>query len=125
MTDLSTTTEQAEELVQEAHDDSHSADHSDKTVIFGTTINAPVYTVVFGALGALTVFELLIAELFPRNFLTTGLLVIASIIKAVLVVLFYMHLKDDNPLYALALIIPLGIGLTAAIFLLAVPVTGY
>ncbi|MCC6615189.1 MAG: cytochrome C oxidase subunit IV family protein [Anaerolineae bacterium] len=123
MTDMSTTT-QAEELAQEAHD-SHSADHSDKTVLFGTTINAPVYTVVFGALGALTLFELLIAELFPRNFLTTGLLVIASIIKAVLVVLFYMHLKDDNPLYALALVVPLGIGLIAAFFLLAVPVTGY
>ena len=122
MTDMPT--EQAEELAQEVHD-RHSADHSDKTVILGTTINAPVYTVIFGALGVLTLFELLIAELLPRNFLTTGLLVIASVTKAVLVVLFYMHLKDDNPLYALALIVPLGIGLIASLFLLAVPVTGY
>lgn len=124
MTDLSTTTEQAEDIAHDVHD-SHSADHSDKTVVFGTTINAPVYTVIFGALGLLTLFELAIAELLPRNIVTTTLLVAASITKAVLVVLFYMHLKDDNPLYALALIIPLGIGLLSSIFLLAVPVTGY
>ena len=120
MTDTSHTHEQ-----QADGHDSHSADHSNTTVIFGRTINQPVYTVVFGVLGALTVFELIVAELFERNWLTTSLLVIASVIKAVLVVLFYMHLKDDNPLYALALIIPLFIGLISVFFLLAVPITGY
>ena len=124
MTDMSTTVEHAEDAAQELHD-SHSADHSDKTVILGTTINAPIYTVVFGALALLTFFELAVAELLPRNFVTTTLLVIASIIKAVLVVLFYMHLKDDNPLYALALVLPLFIGLLATFFLLAVPTSTY
>ena len=94
-------------------------------MILGTTINAPIYTVVFGALALLTFFELAVAELLPRNFVTTTLLVIASIIKAVLVVLFYMHLKDDNPLYALALVLPLFIGLIATFFLLAVPTSTY
>jgi caa(3)-type oxidase subunit IV len=121
MTDMPHGADQAQD---ESHD-SHSADHSNKTVLFGYTIHQPVYTVVFGGLALLTAFELGIAELFERTWLTTGLLVVASVIKAVLVVLFYMHLKDDNPLYALALIIPLLIGLVSTIFLLTVPITGY
>jgi cytochrome c oxidase subunit 4 len=108
-----------------AHEDTHSADHADKTVVFGYTIHQPVYTVVFGALALLTAFELAVAELLPRNWFTTGLLIVASVVKAALVVLFYMHLKDDNPLYALALIVPLLIGIVSTIFLLAVPTTGY
>jgi hypothetical protein len=43
----------------------------------------------------------------------------------VLVVWYYMHLRTDSKLYALAIIIPLLIGIVATIFLLAVPTTGY
>jgi caa(3)-type oxidase subunit IV len=113
------------DLSEQEAADTHSADHGSTTVLFGRTINQPVYTVVFAGLALITAVELALAELFERSGIITALLVILSVIKAVLVVLFYMHLKDDNPLYALALIIPLFIGLVSTIFLIAVPITGY
>jgi hypothetical protein len=40
-------------------------------------------------------------------------------------VLFYMHLREDNRLFALALILPLAIATLSALFLLAVPPSSY
>jgi cytochrome c oxidase subunit 4 len=101
-----------------------AAHHGDKTVVFGRTFDMPIYTFVFFVLAAVTVVEVIIAEL-PEGFLGTALLVGLSAAKAVLVVLFYMHLREDSRIFALALIIPLIIAAIAALFLLAVPTTGY
>lgn len=104
----------------------HALPHrvADTTVIRGVTIPLPLYTVIFLVLGAITIFEVLIASL-PKGFLATLLLITCSGIKAVLVVLFYMHLREDSRLFAVALLLPLFIAAVSALFLLSVPPTGY
>ncbi len=107
-----------------AQDHALAAHHGDTTVLFGRTINMPIYTVVFVALAIITIIEVIIAEL-PEGLLGSTLLVALSAAKAVMVVMFYMHLREDSRLFALAIIIPLIIAGVAMLFLLAVPTTGY
>lgn len=99
-------------------------DDGKATYFFGRIIPMPVYTVVFGVLAGITLVEVIISEL-PEGFLGTLLLAALSIAKAVLVVLFYMHLRSDNRIFALALILPLMVGIIATMFLLAVPTVDY
>jgi cytochrome c oxidase subunit 4 len=94
------------------------------TVIRGYTIPLPLYTVIFLILGAITILEVVVASL-PKGFLSTVILITCSAIKAVLVVLFYMHLREDSRMFALALILPVVIAGVAMLFLLSVPPTGY
>lgn len=96
------------------------------TTIAGRTFPYPIYTVIFGILGVITIVEILIAELLPREFFLTPILLIGlSIVKAVLVVQHYMHLKEDSKVFAIALLLPVFISLISVMFLLAVPTTGY
>lgn len=97
---------------------------SNTTVLLGRVIPLPLYTVVFIILAAITAVEVVLAEL-PHGFLTAPLLLVLSGAKAVLVVLFYMHLRDDSRMFAVALALPLFIAIVASLFLLSVPVTGY
>lgn len=97
---------------------------SSTTVFMGRTFPVPIYTFVFFVLGAITIIEVLISEL-PHGFLTAPVLLALSASKAILVVMFYMHLRDDSRIFAFALILPLLIALVASIFLLTVPITGY
>jgi caa(3)-type oxidase subunit IV len=119
----------AQNLFNQA-DAEHSGLHhdplSDTTTVFGREITVPggLYTVVFGALAAATVVEFILFEL-PRGFLTVPLMLAFGIFKAVLVVMFYMHLRSDSRVFTVTLLIPLGVALVATLFLLAVPVTGY
>jgi caa(3)-type oxidase subunit IV len=99
-------------------------DDGDSTYFFGRIIPMPMYTVIFGTLAVITLIEVVISEL-PEGFLGTLSLVVLSLAKAVLVILFYMHLRNDSRIFAVALILPLIIGLISAMFLLAVPTTGY
>ncbi len=93
-----------------------------KTVVFGRELPYPIYTVVFGALAVITAVEIAIAELLSRDFfLTIPALLVLSTAKVVLVVLYYMHLKDDNRIYAIALVLPVFIATIATLFLTAVP----
>lgn len=94
------------------------------TVIAGRVIPLPVYTVVFIVLGILTLFELALAEVFPRGGLTIPILLLASLTKAALVVWFYMHLNSDSRVFALTLLIPVLMVVLAMGFLLIVPI-GY
>lgn len=97
---------------------------SDVTEIFGFTIPYPVYTVVFGVLGVLTVLEVLVGT-GSEGFLRIPLLVGLAGVKAVLVVLYYMHLKTDSRAYRWTLLVPLVIALAAVIWLLIVPPVAY
>lgn len=102
------------------------AHHADEPVVFlGRTFNTNIYTFIFGVLAALTVFEIITAELLPNGFIRTMLLLIPSLIKALLVMAFYMHLREDSRMFTLAIAMPIGIGVVALLFLLAVPTSGY
>jgi cytochrome c oxidase subunit 4 len=97
--------------------------HGDTTTIFGRTINMNVYTVVFFALGILTLIEVALFEL-PRGFLTIPVMIGLALIKAGLVVYFYMHLNKDSRMFAVALLVPTVMVVLATFFLMIVP-TGY
>ncbi len=97
---------------------------SDTTVVFGRSIPLPLYTVVYATLAVITIVEVLLT-FFPHGILLTLILLGLSIGKMVLVVLFYMHLREDSRLFAAALILPLFIALVASLFLIAAPPTGY
>jgi caa(3)-type oxidase subunit IV len=88
-------------------------------------VNQPVYTVVFGALAIITIIEVASAEIFPDGFLLTIWLAGLSISKALMVMWFYMHLKDDSRIFAIAIALPLIIAGVATLFLTAVPPFGY
>ena len=123
MLDAIETAEQAHSTEPEHHD-AHAEMLANEAHLLGRTFPVPLYTLVFSILAILTIIEVIITEL-PDGWLGTLLLVILSIIKAVLVVWFYMHLKTDNKLYALALLVPLFLGLVATFFLIAVPHVAY
>ncbi len=111
----------AEEIkhTPEAHAE---AAHHDTVTFGGRTM--PIYTAIFAILAVITIIEVVIAEL-PDGWLGTLLLVILSAAKAILVVAFYMHLREDSRIFLAALLLPLFIGIIAMLFLLAVPTTGY
>lgn len=102
----------------------HNAPHGDTTEVFGMRIPYPVYTVVFGALAVLTLLEVLIGT-GGEGFLRIPLLVAIAVVKAGLVVLYYMHLKTDSRWYRWTLGIPLFIAIVAILWLLIVPPVAY
>ncbi len=116
----------AAEAKSEAHDLLHQEYLSDEVELLGRRFSVPggIYTVVFGALAVATLLEVIIFEL-PRGFFTIPLMLALALMKAVLVVLFYMHLRTDSRIFALTLLIPVGVALAATLYLLAVPPTGY
>lgn len=105
-----------------AHDE--HAHHDDRFVFMGKTYDMPVYTAVFIVLGILTLIEVAIAELTDAFFTAPSLLII-GLLKAGLVMYYYMHLKDDTRLFAISIILPIVVALLSLMFLLAVPPSGY
>jgi cytochrome c oxidase subunit 4 len=108
----------------ETREEAHARVHGNTTELFGITIPYPVYTVVFGALAVLTLLEVLVGT-GGEGFLRIPLLLVMAVVKAALVVLFYMHLKTDSIVYRWALLIPLFIAIVAMIWLLIVPPVAY
>jgi caa(3)-type oxidase subunit IV len=88
------------------------------------TLPGGIYTFIFLVLGALTIFELAIAQL-PAGPFILPVLLVASLFKALLVVTFYMHLNTDNIFYRLVLGIPVGVAIVCTLFLLSVPPVAY
>lgn len=105
----------------------HHHVHSDTTVILGREITVPggIYTVVFVVLALLTVFEIIIAEVGLPSGISVPILAAASLAKAVLVVMFYMHLREDSRFFTYAVIIPLAMVSMIIVFLLIMPPFGY
>ncbi len=106
----------------ESHDTHH---HSDTVNLGFTTVTVPggIYTVVFVILGILTAIEVLLAETTNAEAFAIALLLTLAISKAVLVVMYYMHLKDDSRLFSLSLIVPLVIAILSVLYLIGVPVS--
>lgn len=104
----------------------HIEDFSDTTIIMGRAVTVPggIYTVVFVALGVATLVEIVLAEM-PRGILTIPLMLGLALAKATLVVMYYMHLKEDSRIFTYTLLLSLGMAVLSLLFLLAVPSTGY
>lgn len=103
--------------VEDAHA-SHA--HGETTVFMGKEYPIPIYTSVFLALGVLTIVEVLIAEIISGDIKIPFMIAIA-LVKATLVVMFYMHLNTDSRIFALTLAVPLVIALLGTLFLLGIP----
>ena len=97
----------------------HAGHPGDTTILFGREFNIPLYTSVFIALGILTLIEVLISG-FESDAVIVPLLILA-VAKALLVVIFYMHLKTDNRIFATVLAVAMGVAAVSVLFLLAVP----
>jgi caa(3)-type oxidase subunit IV len=126
MSDLAERSETTIQPHPEAHDHAHT-DTVTVPVLGTITVPGGMYTVVFGVLGILTALEVLIYELLkgaeePLFGIRSVALFIISLGKAGLVVWFYMHLKTDNPIFRLALIVPVIIVVISVVYLLGVPV---
>lgn len=115
-----------EEVVEEVetHNDHH---YTDEVVLpfVGSIGSMPggIYTFIFGVLAAITLIEVLITIVLPENNFVIALLALLSLSKAYLVVMFYMHLNNDNPLFRVVIILPLVIVLLSTLYLLGVPAT--
>ncbi|MBI4355065.1 MAG: cytochrome C oxidase subunit IV family protein [Candidatus Omnitrophica bacterium] len=83
-----------------------------------TAHRQPNYLTIFWALLLLTLIEVAIAYLpWPRSVKMTSLISLA-IVKALLVALFFMHLKFDRRLLAIIALIPLALTGLVTVFLL-------
>ncbi len=98
--------------------------HGDTTVLFGQVLPFPIYTVIFFGLGILTLIEVVMAEVISSDAKIPILLGIA-IVKAYLVVYYYMHLNTDSRIFAITLALPIMIAVLSALFLFAVDPVSY
>ena len=118
----------------------HEGGHHSNTVrLLGReiTVEGGIYTVVFGGLAILTVIEVMSAEFLKGAIhdapdaaatlqaIKAILLLGIAIIKSSLVIWFYMHLRDEKPLLAVVLLLPLLIAALSIMYLLAIPPIGY
>ncbi|MBK9123142.1 MAG: cytochrome C oxidase subunit IV family protein [Chloroflexi bacterium] len=125
MSEQSHAPEMAEAAEAAAHGEHAAhAEHAETTVVFGRELPFPLYTVVFLGLGILTIIEVLVAEVFSSGIKIPILLALAAV-KAYLVVYYYMHLKTDSRLFAVALIVPLVVALVSMLFVLITPPGSY
>ena len=71
-------------------------------------ITPRTYVIVFGWLTLLTAMEVITAAIGLDESLRVPVLIVIAIIKALLVVLFYMHLRYDSRWYWVTLLVPIG-----------------
>ena len=123
-------------MAEATHHDGH---YSNTVRLLGReiTVEGGVYTIVFVGLAILTVIEVLSAEYLKGAIhdapsaaatlqaIKAVLLLGIAIIKAGLVIWFYMHLRDEKPLLAVVLLLPLLIATLSIMYLLAIPPGGY
>ncbi len=118
------------------HDGGH---HSNSVRLIGReiTVEGGIYTVVFVGLAILTVIEVVSAEFLKGAIhdapsaaatlqaIKAVLLLGIAIVKSSLVIWFYMHLRDEKPVLAVVLLLPLLIATLSVMYLLAIPPIGY
>ena len=64
------------------------------------------YVVVFAALAAMTLIEIGMTQASLAASLATGLFLAFSLAKATMVVMFFMHLRDDSRIYTAIFLLP-------------------
>lgn len=114
-------TEHEQHSAVEPAENAHA--HNDNFVFRGQEYPIPLYTAVYIGLGLLTLIEITLSQI-ERGGLTIPVMLIIAVLKASLVVWFYMHLNKDSRIFALTLLIPTVLVILATIFLMIVP-TGY
>ena len=75
------------------------------------------YVIVFGWLTIMTALEVAVTAMGLDESVRIPVLVVIAIIKALLVILFYMHLRYDSRWFWFPLIVPLGFVLLLAKYL--------
>jgi caa(3)-type oxidase subunit IV len=112
-------TDQPSDNHEQATHDDHAL-HSDTVTIGGRSITMPggLYTLVFVVLAVVTLIEVVLAESPLPPMIAYPLLAALSIGKAVLVVLYYMHLLQDSRIFAYAFGIPLAMASVIVIFVM-------
>lgn len=104
----------------------HGSAHPAQETLFGRPIPFAAYTGIFIILAVTSLVEVLLAESIPfDSWVRIPLLAGLSAMKAVLVMAYYMHLKDDSKIFAAAIILPIAVGIVATMFLLSVPIASY
>jgi len=71
-------------------------------------ITPRTYVIVFGWLTLFTALEVLVAAIGLDESLRVPLLIVIAAIKALLVLLFYMHLRYDSRWFWALLLLPIG-----------------
>jgi len=80
-------------------------------------ITPRTYVIVFGWLTLFTALEVLVAAIGLDESIRVPVLVVIAIIKALLVVLFYMHLRYDSKWYWVILTVPIAFVLLLSTYL--------
>ena len=91
-----------------------------------TAHKPPNYAAVFWSLFILTILEIVVANLhqFPKIFIVVSLIFLA-VVKALLVALFYMHLKFEKLIIYVIVIFPLFLAAVLTILILSDKVRVY
>ena len=112
------------EITTEPTHDAHAV--SDTVRFLGRDFSLPggIYTFIFIDLAIFTILEVLLAETLADGGLRIFLLLGIAVVKAVLVMWFYMHLKDDNRIFLYIMILAFVITLMSVLFLMVVPENG-
>jgi caa(3)-type oxidase subunit IV len=76
------------------------------------------YVMVFIWLTVLTAIEVAVAALQMPEFIKIAILVVIAIIKAALVVLYYMHLRYDSFWYWIILLVPVAFAILLTRYLI-------
>ncbi|MFN8377875.1 MAG: cytochrome C oxidase subunit IV family protein [Anaerolineae bacterium] len=102
----------------------HAEPHAE--TLFGRPMPIAAFTVIYIILAVTSVIEVFFAETIPfDSWVRIPVLGGLSTLKAVLVMAYYMHLKDDSKIFAVAIVLPIFVGIVATLFLISVPATGY
>ena len=111
-------------MTEEHNTQAHAGHHDEEYIvpILGNVGAWPggVYTFIFVVLAVLTAIEVALTFL-TETTLIIALLVAMSFCKAYLVVMFYMHLRTDNPIFRWTMIVPLVLVIVSIIYLIFVP----
>jgi cytochrome c oxidase subunit 4 len=81
-------------------------------------ISNRTYLIVFAWLAAFTAIEVLVAAVALPEIVKVIVLVALAVVKAALVVLFYMHLRYDSKWYWLTLLVPVAFVISLAPYII-------
>lgn len=105
------------EVEKAAHDD-HG--HEGHAAVHGHAPNRKEYMVIFVALAVLTAIEVVVAQIPGLSKTILGLLLVAlAITKAMIVALYYMHMKHETKVMKLSVLIPMAAPAVYAIVLIS------